>query len=328
MREHVKMTTMSLFERIERAHSAIRPRVSVTPLERSRLLSDAVGCEVLLKAEHLQPTGTFKIRGATNKIHVLGEDGRRTGVITASTGNHGQAVARAGALAGVPVIVYVATATARSKMEAIKGLGAELVVIEGNPLDAELHARRRAAVENRPYISPYNDLDVVAGQGTLGVELIEQAPQLDAVFISVGGGGLIGGTGSAIKHLRPRTRVVGVWPENSACLLKALEAGRIIDVTESPTLSDSTAGAVEPGSVTFPICQSVIDQTVTVTESEIAAAMRSIATAEHWMVEGSAGVALAGLMKVADAYRGQKVAVVLCGRNIALQTFLDAIGGA
>jgi threonine dehydratase len=213
-------------------------------------------------------------------------------------------------------------------MEAIRELGAELVLVEGNPLDAELQARRRAAEENRPYISPYNDLDVVAGQGTLGMELIEQAPQLDAVFISVGGGGLIGGTGTAIKHLRAQTRVVGVWPENSPCLLKALEAGQIIDVAESPTLSDSTAGAVEPGSVTFPICQSVIDQTVTVNESQIAAAMRSIAAAEHWIVEGSAGVALAGLMKVADAYRGQKVAVVLCGRNIALETFLQAIGRA
>jgi threonine dehydratase len=328
MQEHVNMTTMSLFERIKRAHSAIRPQVLVTPLERSRPLSKALGCEVLLKAEHLQPTGTFKVRGATNKIHVLADDGRRTGVITASTGNHGQAVARAGALAGVRVTVYVAASTARSKMEVIKELGAELVVVEGNPLDAELQARRQAAQEKRHYISPYNDLDVVAGQGTLGMELIEQAPQLDAVFISVGGGGLIGGTGTAIKNLRPQTRVVGVWPENSACLLKALEAGQIIDVPESPTLSDSTAGAVEPGSVTFPICQSVIDQTMTVNESEIAAAMRSIAAAEHWIVEGSAGVALAGLMKVAAAYRGQKVAVVLCGRNIALETFLEAIGRA
>jgi threonine dehydratase len=320
------MTAMSLFERIKRAHTAIRPQVLVTPLERSRLLSNALGCEVLLKSEHLQPTGTFKIRGATNKIALLAEDGRRTGVIAASTGNHGQAVAHAGALAGVRVTVYVAASTAKSKMEAIKGFGAELVVVGGNPLDAELQARRQAAQEKRPYISPYNDLDVVAGQGTLGMELIEQAPQLDAVFISVGGGGLIGGTGTAIKHLRSQTRVVGVWPENSPCLLRALEAGQIVDVPESPTLSDSTAGAVEPGSVTFPICQSVIDQTVTVSESQIAAAMRYMAAAEHWIVEGAAGAALAGLLKVAAAYRGQTVAVVLCGRNIGLEAFLEAIG--
>ena len=328
MQECLTVTTMSLFERITRAHSAIRPQVAITPLERSRTLSATLGCEVLLKAEHLQPTGSFKIRGATNKIHLLGEEGRRTGVITASTGNHGQAVARAGALAGVPVTVYVAASTARSKMEAIQGLGAELVVVEGNPLAAELQARRRATEESRPYISPYNDLDVVAGQGTLGMELIEQAPQVDAVFISVGGGGLIGGTGTALKQLRPQTRVVGVWPENSPCLLRALEAGQIIDVPESPTLSDGTAGAVEPGSVTFPVCQSVIDQTVTVTEAEIAGAMRTVAAAERWIVEGSAGVALAGLVKLAGAFKGRKVAVVLCGRNVALETFLQAIGRA
>jgi threonine dehydratase len=322
------MTTMSLFEKIQRAHSAIRPQVLITPLERSRPLSAALGCEVLLKAEHLQPTGSFKVRGATNKIHVLGAEVRRTGVITASTGNHGQAVARAGALAGVPVTVCVSASAARSKMEAIKGLGATLVVVEGTPLDAELQARRRAAEEHLPYISPYNDLDVVAGQGTLGVELIEQAPQLDAVFICVGGGGLIGGTGTALKQMRPQTRVVGVWPENSPCLLRALEAGRIIDVPESPTLSDGTAGAVEPGSVTFPICQSVIDQTVTVSEAEIAGAMRRIAAAERWIVEGSAGVAFAGLIKLADAHKGKTVAVVLCGRNVALETFLEAIGRA
>jgi threonine dehydratase len=320
------MTTPSLFDRILLAHAAIRPQVAVTPLERSNALSAAIGCDVMLKAEHLQPTGSFKIRGATNKIRVLGEAARDTGVITASTGNHGQAVARAGAIAGVPVTVYVAASTAASKMEAIRRWGAELVVLDGNPLHAELEARRRAAQDNKPYISPYNDLDVVAGQGTLGVELAEQAAQLDAVFISVGCGGLIGGTGSALKRLRPETRVVGVWPENSPCLLRALEAGSIIDVPESATLSDGTAGAVEPGSITFPICQSVIDQTVTVTESQIAAAMRHIAATERWIVEGAAGVALAGLVKLAHEYQGRKVAVVLCGRNIALETFLNAVG--
>ncbi|HEX5462987.1 MAG TPA: threonine/serine dehydratase [Steroidobacteraceae bacterium] len=314
-----------LFERITQAHTAIRPHVPVTALERSSVLSARLGCEVLLKCEHLQPTGSFKIRGATNKIRLLAEDARRAGVITASTGNHGQAVARAGALAGVPVTVFVAAATVRSKMDAIRRLGAELSIIEGNPLDAEIAARRSAAEQGKTYVAPYNDLDVMAGQGTLGVELSEQAPQLDAVFISVGGGGLIGGVGTALEHLSPNTQVVGVWPENSPCLLRALEAGRLFDVPESPTLSDGTAGGIEPGSVTFPICQSVIDTTVTVTEPEIAAAMRDIAAADHWMVEGAAGVALAGLIQAASAWQGRRVAVVLCGRNIAIETFLGAI---
>lgn len=316
-----------LFDAILEAHAGIRPQVRVTPFERSRGLSALLDCDVWLKCEHLQPTGSFKIRGATNKIRVLGAAARETGVLTASTGNHGQAVARAGALANVPVTVYLSAATEPVKKQAIEALGARLVIVDGPPMDAELQARRDAHAQGKPYISPYNDPDVVAGQGTLGVELAHDAADLDAVFISVGGGGLIGGTGTALQRLRPATRIVGVWPENSPCLLRALEAGRIIDVPEQPTLSDGTAGAVEPGSVTFPLCQAVINETVTVTETQIAAAMRHIAESERWIVEGAAGVALAGLIRRAPAYRGRKVAVVLCGRNIALNKFVDTLAG-
>ncbi|HWM70594.1 MAG TPA: threonine/serine dehydratase [Steroidobacteraceae bacterium] len=317
------MTT--LFDSISWAHAAVRPQVPVSPLHLSRPLSAALGCSVLLKNEHLQPTGSFKIRGATNKIQILGEAARRTGVTTASTGNHGQAVARAGSLAGVPVTVYVAASAAQPKVDAIRALGAELVVVNGPPIEAELLARRHADEQGKIYISPYNDLDVIAGQGTLGMELVEQAPELDAVFISVGGGGLISGVGTALKNLSPRTRVIGVWPENSPCMLRAMEAGAIVDVDEKETLSDGTAGAVEPGSVTLPLCRAVIDETITVSEADIGRGMRMIADAEHWIVEGSAGVALAGLARRAEAFRGKKVAVVLCGRNIALERFLYAI---
>lgn len=318
----------SLYERIQKADAAIRPQVSVTPLERSSILSAALGCEVLLKCDHLQPTGSFKLRGATNKVHELGAEERRRGVLTASTGNHGQATARAGALAGVPVTVYVAASATPAKMAAIKALGAELVVVDGSVVEAEMTARRIAGEEGKVYISPYNDIDVVAGQGALGLELMAQAPDLDAAFMTVGCGGLIGGAGTAIKQVSPHTRVVGSSPETAACMLRSLEAGRIVETEDLPTLSDGSAGAVEPGSITFPICQAVIDETVLVTEGEIARAMRRIAEAERWMVEGAAGVALAGLIKTAEAYRGRKVAVVLCGRNIALETFLKAVDGA
>jgi threonine dehydratase len=315
----------ALFDAIVEAHAAIRPQVPVSPLQLSGPLSAAFGCKVLLKNEHLQPLGSFKIRGATNKVRLLGTEARRMGVTTASSGNHGQAVARAGALAGVRVTVYVAASAARPKVEAIKALGAELVVVEGPPLEAELLARRNAAEQGKVYISPYNDLEVIAGQGTIGMELAEQAPELDAVFASVGGGGLIGGTGTALKNLRPQTRIVGVWPENSPCMLRAMEAGKVVDVEERETVSDGTAGAVEPGAVSLPICQAVIDDTVLVSEAQIGAAMRRVAEAEHWIVEGAAGVALAGLAKRAAAFKGRTVAVVLCGRNIALDNFLAAI---
>ena len=278
-----------LFERIRRADAAIRPQVRVTPLEHSRILSAALGCEVWLKCDHLQPTGSFKIRGATNRVHHLTAAQRQRGVTTASTGNHGQAVARAGKLAGVPVTVYVAASATPAKRAAIQALGAELKVVEGSVVEAELTARRVADNEGKVYISPYNDIEVVAGQGTLGLELMDEAPDLDAVFIATGCGGLTGGAGTAIKELNPKTRVVGAWPEKSPALLRSLEAGRIVECEDLPTLSDGTAGAVEPGSITFPICQAVIDQTVTVSEAEIGQAMRRIAEAERWMVEGAAG---------------------------------------
>jgi threonine dehydratase len=315
-----------LFSRIRAASAAIYPQVSTTPLERSSRLSAELDCQVLLKYEHMQPTGSFKIRGATNKVRLLDGPSRRAGVLTASTGNHGLAVARAGALAGVPVRVYVSRVTVPAKLAGIRARGAELVIVDGPPLEAELAARRRAEAEGLVYISPYNDLDVIAGQGTLGVELLKQEPELDAVFIAVGAGGLIGGTGSAIKALNPRVQVVGVWPEASPCMLRALEAGRIIPVEEHETLSDGTLGAIEPGSATFPICQAVIDARVVVSEAEIAAAMSQLAETEDLMVEGAAGVALAGLVKCAQAYRGRKVAVVLCGRNIGTRRFMAAIG--
>jgi threonine dehydratase len=316
-----------LFDRILEAHAAIRPQVPVTPLERSAVLSAELGCEVLLKCEHLQPTGSFKLRGATNKIRLLDAAARRAGIVAASTGNHGQAVACAAARAGVQATVYVAATAVRAKVDAIRARGAALVEVDGPPIAAELQARRDAEATGRVYISPYNDADVVAGQGTLGVELAAQAADLDAVFVAVGGGGLIGGAGTALERLCPHARIVGVWPAHSPCMLRAIEAGRIVEVEERDTLSDGTAGAIEPGSITFPICREVIGATVTVSEAEIAAAMRRLAESDHWLVEGAAAAALAGLVQQAGAYRGRKVAVVLCGRNVALPTFLAAVGG-
>jgi threonine dehydratase len=311
-----------LYNRILDARAAVPPP---TPLDYSAGLSAWLGCEVYLKCEHLQAIGSFKIRGASNKIRLLTPDQRRAGVTTASTGNHGKAVACAGRAAGVAATVYVAKDTAPAKIDAIRACGAEVVVVDGPPIDAELKARADALAQGKTYISPYNDRDVMAGQGTMGLELIEQRHDLDAVFLSVGGGGLIGGLGTAVKTLRPATQIVGVWPENAPAMLRSLEAGRIVEAEEKPTLSTSTAGAVEQGSVSFDVCRQVIDMTVEVSEAGIAAAMRAIAQYDQWMVEGAAGVPLAGLVRQKDAWRGKKVAIIICGRNIALETFLAAV---
>jgi threonine dehydratase len=316
---------MDLFAGIVEAHRGIQPQVAVTPLEHSPALSRLTGCAVYLKCEHLQRTGSFKFRGATNKLRRLGEAARQTGVVTASTGNHGQGVALAGKLAGVPVTVYASVSASALKLDAIAALGAEVVTLDAGALEVELEAARQASRQGKPFVSPYNDADVVAGQGTIGIEIVEQCPEIDAVFASVGGGGLASGIGTAVKRLRPRSRLVGCWPRNAPALYRALEAGQIVEVEEFATISDGTAGGVEPGSITFELCQRLLDDAVLVDEAEIKAAMKLLAQAERWMVEGAAGVALAGLLARAPAYRGQRVAVVLCGRNILLDKFVEAV---
>jgi threonine dehydratase len=325
MIHRLEIEKADLFRRIAEAAAGMRPQVAVTPLYSSAGLSELAGADVFLKAEHVQPTGSFKVRGAVNKLRCLDAAARSAGVVTASSGNHGLAVARAAAYLGVSLTVYVAQTASPVKIAAIRAFGASLETVAGPGLEAELLARERAETTGRVYVSPYNDLDVIAGQGTIGLELVEQQPDLDAVFVSVGGGGLISGIGTVLKKLSPRTLVVGVWPENSPCLLRALEAGEIVDVEESETISDGTAGAVEAGSVTLPIAHDVVDETLTVSEAEIAAAMHHVAAAERWIIEGAAGVAVAGLLKSARRYRGKRLAAVICGRNIVLAKFLKAI---
>ncbi|MFB9156842.1 threonine/serine dehydratase [Chromobacterium violaceum] len=313
-----------LYQSILDAHRALRPQVAVTPLSHSPALSALTGCEVYLKCEHLQHTGSFKFRGASNKIRLLDAASRRLGVATVSSGNHGLGVALAGKLAGVPVTVYASAAASEVKLDAIRAHGAKVVVIDAPMLEVELEAARLAERAGLPFVSPYNDVDVIAGQGTIGMELAEQHPGLAAVFASVGGGGMISGIGSALEMMSPSTEIVGCWPRHSQALYQSMLAGEIVEYEELDTISDGTAGGVEPGAITLPIAQRVIGKTALVDEAAIKAAMRKIAEAERWIVEGAAGVAMAGLFQLAEAYRGRPVAVVLCGRNIKLETFLEA----
>ncbi|SIO45866.1 threonine/serine dehydratase [Paraburkholderia phenazinium] len=321
--------TNALFQRIEDAHRAIRPQVAVTPLTYSPMLSRLSGCDVYLKCEHLQHTGSFKFRGASNRIRLLDAATRRNGVLTVSSGNHGQAMALAGKLAGVPVSVYARTTASPVKLDMIRALGAELITIDDTPLAVELEAGRQAKLKGMCFVSPYNDIDVIAGQGTIGVELHEQAQsagiELAGVFASVGGGGLICGVGAAVRELLPQTDVVGCWPANSMALYRSLKVGRIVESEERDTISDGTAGGIEQDTITFDIGQRVISKTTLVTEEQIRAAMKLLARTDRWMIEGAAGVALASMLKLADHYQGRAVAVVLSGRNIMLEKFIEAV---
>lgn len=307
------------------ANSALRPQVRRTPLERSHSLSSKYQCDLFLKGEHLQHTGSFKFRGASNKIRLLTPEQKRKGVITASSGNHGQGMALAGAIAGVPVTVFAKTTASALKLEAIKAYGAEVITLDTDSLTVELEAAATAAKRETTFVSPYNDSDVIAGQGTIALEMAEDESELDAIFVAVGGGGLISGIGSVMKHVSPKTRIIGCWPAASTAMYSSLMAGEIVEPEEYDTLSDGTAGSLEPDTITFPICQQVVDEFVIVSEDEIKTALRMIACYERWMVEGAAGVAMAAFIQKAEQWRGKRIAVVLCGRNISIDKFTGAI---
>jgi threonine dehydratase len=308
-----------------RAAERIAPYIRRTPLDYSRRLSVDTGASVWLKLENLQHTGSFKARGAFNKLLLLPEEERKAGCVVASSGNHGAASAYAMAQLGLHGIVFVPEQTSSTKVSAIRESGIEVRFFGTDGLDTELHARDYAARHGMQYISPYNDADVIAGQGTCGVEIGSELQAIDAVFIAVGGGGLISGVGAFLKSVRPGISIVACQPEASPVMTRSIEAGRILELASGPTLSDGTAGGVEANAITFELCRSIADDYVLVSEQEIAAAMRTFIDAHHMLLEGAAGVALAGLISRADACKGKNVVVIVCGGNISRQTLKKVI---
>jgi len=302
---------------VAEAAGRIRQSVTETPVEQITGLVPEAGVDVIFKLENLQQTGSFKLRGASNKILSLSAEQASRGVIAASNGNHGLGVAAAARRAGISAEVYVSSHVSPSKARRIEEYGARIQRAGDDPLEAELAARAAATAQGKVFISPYNDVQVMAGQGAIAVELLRQVPALDALFVAVGGGGLIGGVGAYMKHASPATEIVGCWPENSRVLLESIKAGRILDIPEQPTLSESTAGGLEPGSVTLDICARVIDRAVLVSEGEILDAMRKVRALRGCVIEGAAAVAVAAFMKEARHYRGKRAAVVICGGNVS-----------
>lgn len=304
---------------------AVDGGVRETPLEESSVFSERTGATFLLKCEHLQRTGSFKMRGAMNKVLSLDEEDRKRGIITASTGNHGMASSQAARAGGVQATVYLPESVSPLKLSNIKRLGANSVLVPGSGVKAEIVGREAAQRERKTFVSPYSDPDIIAGQGTVGLELAEQCPDLAAVYVCVGGGGLIGGIGGYLKAQCPGAEIIGCWPENATSMHDCIERGEIWDVPETDTLSDGSAGGVEQGAITFPLCQQVIDRHVLVSEAEIASAMRAIAANERFIIEGAAGVAVAAALRTANEYQGRNIAAVICGRNIALETFCSVL---
>jgi threonine dehydratase len=313
--------TIAANQRIKGIEGGIRE----TPLDLSGVFSERTGTDFLLKGEHMHCTGSFKLRGAMNKVLSLSEEQRKQGIITASSGNHGLATAQVASVAGIEVTIYLPENVSPLKHKKIKRLGAKTVLVAGNAVEPENVGRATAKSEGRTFISPYSDWDVIAGQGTVGLELIEQCPDLAAVYVTVGGGGLISGIGGYLKQVRPEIEIIGCWAENAPIMHACIEKGEIYDVPETKTLSDATAGNIEEGAITFPICQQVIDRHLLISETDIASAIQDMAANENYIIEGAAGVALAAGLNDAGSYKDRKIAVVVCGRNISLDTFLSVM---
>ena len=317
---------MDINQLILDACSRIKPFIRKTTFSYSEVFSKLIDGEVYFKLENQQFTGSFKARGALNKILTLNESGKSiSSVISASTGNHGAAVAYAARQAKIECNIYVPEGSSKAKLSNMKNYGATINIFGSDCVEAEAKAREVSEKNQVPYVSPYNDFHIVAGQGTTGAEIKSQANELDAIIISIGGGGLMAGTASFLKSVWPNIKVIGCSPSNSAIMIHSMEAGKILELESLPTLSDGTAGGVEQESITFPLCCKLVDETILISEKEIRDAMVLYIENEHQLLEGAAGTAVAALIKMKDKLKGKRIGVVICGGNIAIDTLKHVI---
>ena len=295
----------------------LAPYVVATPLKHYEALSAATGVAVHAKLENLQHTGSFKYRGALNRLLTLSDAERQRGVAVASSGNHGAAAARAMRELDVGGVVFVPESASEAKLEKIRREGVDLRFAGRDGLETELYARAWAARHELFYLSPYNDPEVVAGQGSIGVELLQALPDVDALVVAVGGGGLLAGIASVLKAARPGLRVVGVQPAASAVMARSVLAGHVVDAEDGPTLSDGTAGGIEQEALTLPLHQALVDEYVLISEFEIAEALARFRADEGMLVEGAAALVFAAILARAEHLEGMRVAAIVCGGNIS-----------
>jgi threonine dehydratase len=303
-------------------HRRIAEWLPPTPLIASRADLSA-GTALHFKADNFQRTGSFKFRGALSKLTATPVE---TPIVTASSGNHGIALATAAGLTGHKVRVVLPEAVARAKLERIAALGVETILHPGDSGMAEQHARTLAEAEGSAYVSPYNDPDIIAGQGTLGLEILAQLPDLDTVYIAMGGGGLISGTAAVLKAFGARVRIVGVSATASAALAASLRAGKVVEVTHEDTLADGVAGGMDGDSITLPLASELVDDLIDCTEAQIVQSLRDIAWTEKMLVVGAAALPHAATAADEQA-RGQSSVVVLCGANFDQARIAPIIAG-
>jgi threonine dehydratase len=300
---------------VEGARERIRDFIYCSPAPHSAALSQMTGQQVFLKLDNLQRTGAFKERGALNKILTLTESEKRRGVIAASAGNHAQAVAFHATQRGIKARIVMPLMTPLVKVSSTTNFGAEVVLHGSNYDEAYAEALRQGEAEGMTFLHPFDDAAVIAGQGTIGLELLEQVPDLEAVVVPIGGGGLISGVACAIKESNPHIRVIGVQTERLPSMRQAMEAGRPVTVPAEATIADGIA-VRRAGEQTFQLVQKYVDEIVTVDEEEIAKAILVLLEREKTLAEGAGAVALASLLQHKTSLNGQRTAVLVCGGNI------------
>ncbi len=309
------------FTDILKARQRIAPYVRRTPLAESPVLSDRAGRPVTLKLEHYQTTGAFKLRGATNAVLALSEDERAAGVTAASTGNHGRALSHAARATGARAIICMSKLVPDNKVRAIKALGAEARIIGMSQDDAQVEVDRLVSEGGMTMIPPFDHADVIAGQGTIGIEILEDAPETGTVVVPLSGGGLIAGIARAVKTLSPDAKVIGVTMDKGAAMHEALKAGHPVPVTELPSLADSLGGGIgENNAHTFEMVRDLVDEALLVTEAEIAEGIRFAYTEHGEVIEGAAAVGIAALLagklqSTGDDGTGP-LTLLLSGKNI------------
>ena len=311
------MTNAEFAAGVERAYRRIRADIVRTPLAHSPALSRASGTDVFVKWECDQRTGSFKLRGAFNALRALPAARRRAGIVSASTGNHGLAMSEACRTLGLRLELHVPATITLVKKRKLASSGAD-VIVDGDSCEAaEAGARAAADAGRRVFISPYNDIDVIFGQGTIGLEILEDVSDAAAVLVPVGGGGLAAGIAGYLRARAHEVEVWGVEPANSAFLRASFAAGRLVEIEEKPTLADAVAGGIEPGSITFGLCRRALAGLVAVSERSIRKALDAIAGAHGRTIEGAGALPLAGLITERRRFRGRKIVLVVSGRNAA-----------
>lgn len=312
------------------ARARLRGIALDTPLETSpELAAESGAAEVRLKLESVQPVGSFKTRGAHNKLALLAASSPSGEIVTASSGNHGIAVATAATRFGLRATILVGGSISPAKLERLRSLESDLVTVEifgRDTDDTEAEARRRDTAGEARYVPPYNDPDVIAGQATVGLEILEAWPECDAIIAPIGGGGLISGIGLWTKAVTPGLRLVGVQPAASPPMYAYFETRSTAAMPIAPTLADGVAGNIERDSITWRMCRQLVDEVVLVDEEQIADAMRWAISVPHLLLEGSAVLGIAALRAHVGGLEGRRVAAVVTGRNVDQAVLRKVIG--